>query len=64
MERCCGVCRRGNDHLYHSNKIVCEFPLPSWLTNALFWKLDGGAYLQEMDRTDGTDCPCFERKEA
>lgn len=57
MERCCGACRWWNETKHDNALGFCVVPIPEW---ALKYAPRG----YNMVRNEGTDCPCFERKEA
>ena len=53
-EKRCGLCRHWKPFQGTKQVGTCTFPVPSSVT-----RMD-----DYMSAIDGTDCPCFERKEA
>jgi len=61
MERCCGTCQWWGGV---NNQCRCLFPLPVWVMRELHNPLSGGGTMASVMRSDTTDCPCYQPKEA
>lgn len=60
MSQCCGGCKWANPSELVAMS-YCAWPVPKWIVN-----LNGGFESRDkalMADNDGTDCPCFERRE-